>query len=453
MKTLKYILPIALLTLLHSSCKKYLEANADSAQLIPSTVEDVQALLDNSGKMNENSTPAFAEVAADDLFVKDETYNGSPAPVYQWEEYFYKYPTDWAQLYSLVYTANLSLEILQKAKNSGESPATFNNAKGSALFFRGNSYLQLVWVFAKAYDAQTSASDPGIVLRTGSDFNVPSVRSAVSDAYEQVIRDLEAAADLLPAISVSKMRPSKAAAYTALARTYLSMRNYEAMYKYSDMALQIRAELMDFNNTDEVVAGPFPFSEYPYNKEVLFFSSMNNRIAVPYKSPSLSYTDTLLYAQYDQNDKRRTIFFNESNGYHKFNGSFSGNSFLLFSGMATDELYLMRAEGHARAGRVSAAMADLNKLLESRYVTGSFVPLTAATKEEALAFIFTERRKELLMRGLRWMDVKRRNKEGAGIVMTRKLNGKTYTLPPNDNRYALPLPADIVSANIPQNIR
>jgi starch-binding outer membrane protein, SusD/RagB family len=56
----------------------------------------------------------------------------------------------------------------------------------------------------------------------------------------------------------------------------------------------------------------------------------------------------------------------------------------------------------------------------------------------------TERRKELTMRGLRWIDIKRLNKEGAGIVLKRLIGDKTYTLQPNDPRYALPLPADII---------
>lgn len=48
------------------------------------------------------------------------------------------------------------------------------------------------------------------------------------------------------------------------------------------------------------------------------------------------------------------------------------------------------------------------------------------------------------MRGLRWMDLKRLNKDSANIILTRQVNGQTYTLQPNDLRYALPLPEDII---------
>ena len=71
-----------------------------------------------------------------------------------------------------------------------------------------------------------------------------------------------------------------------------------------------------------------------------------------------------------------------------------------------------------------------------------------------MALILLERRKELLMRGLRWMDLKRLNMEGAAITLTRTVNGQVYTLPPNDLRYALPIPEDVIAiSGMQQNPR
>ena len=81
-----------------------------------------------------------------------------------------------------------------------------------------------------------------------------------------------------------------------------------------------------------------------------------------------------------------------------------------------------------------------------------FTPLTALDKEEALKKIRQERRKELLMRGVRWADLKRHNSEGASIELRRVLNGITYTLKPNAPYYALPIPDDIIEqAGVEQN--
>jgi hypothetical protein len=58
------------------------------------------------------------------------------------------------------------------------------------------------------------------------------------------------------------------------------------------------------------------------------------------------------------------------------------------------------------------------------------------------------------MRGTRWTDIKRLNKEGAGISLKRNVNGNSYILPANNLRFALPLPDDIVSlSGMQQNPR
>jgi hypothetical protein len=155
-------------------------------------------------------------------------------------------------------------------------------------------------------------------------------------------------------------------------------------------------------------------------------------------------TDTLLYRSYESNDLRRSAYFKvAADGTTTFKGSYTGSS-KLFSGIAMDELYLMRAECNVRMGNLEAGMADLNHLLGYRYKAGTFIPYVIKNKTEALALILKERRKELLYRGLRWMDLKRLNAEGREILITRKLNGQLITLQPNSNAYALPLPEDII---------
>lgn len=52
------------------------------------------------------------------------------------------------------------------------------------------------------------------------------------------------------------------------------------------------------------------------------------------------------------------------------------------------------------------------------------------------------------------MDIKRLNKEGANITLTRTLNNSVYELLPNDLRSALPIPEDIISlSGMEQNRR
>ncbi|HTM98670.1 MAG TPA: RagB/SusD family nutrient uptake outer membrane protein, partial [Pedobacter sp.] len=90
-----------------------------------------------------------------------------------------------------------------------------------------------------------------------------------------------------------------------------------------------------------------------------------------------------------------------------------------------------------------------------RYKTGTYLPYTIGNTINVLALILAERRKELICRGTRWMDLKRLNLEPANATtLTRNVNGLTYTLLPNSKRYALPIPdEEILISGLPQNIR
>ena len=424
------------------SCKKYLDAKPNKSLVVPSTLNDLQAILDYSSRMNVGTS--YGEASADDYYLNDDDYNSLSDDVkkaYTWENFSYSnYPNDWARVYDVIYPSNLVLEGIAKINPGEENRAQWNNIKGSALVFRALSLLQGAFIFCKAYDEMTADKDPGMVLRLHSDFAAPSRRSTVSETYEQIINDLKEAAPLLPETPVHPVRPSRAAAYGLLARTYLSMRKYDSCQKYATLCLGIQHNLFDFNSITDINA-TFAFPQF--NDEVIMATLINN---VVYYSISQPFTlvDSTLYSSYSDNDLRKYAFFEPAATGYNFKGSYSGTPWELFMGIATDEVYLMRAECYARNGDKEDALNDLNKLLESKWKAGTFVPFESASATDALNLILAERRKELLFRNLRWMDIKRLNKEGANITLTRKVNGKVYTLPPNDNRYALPLPSDII---------
>ena len=173
---------------------------------------------------------------------------------------------------------------------------------------------------------------------------------------------------------------------------------------------------------------------------------------------SLRKTDTLLYNSYAQNDLRKSIFFKTNpGGTHSFKGSYDGSYYydVPFNGIATDEMYLIRAEYFARAGNKDKALLYLNTLLQQRWQTGTFIPLTANNTDELITIILNERRKELTCRNMRWFDIRRLNAEGTYTVMlTRIENGQTFNLPPNDSRYTFLIPPQVISiSGITQNSR
>jgi len=73
-------LVLLLLILVHvSSCKKFLDEVPDSKLTVPTTLPDLQALLDNSSRMNIRQSPSFGEGSSDDYF-----YWMQPITPYRW---------------------------------------------------------------------------------------------------------------------------------------------------------------------------------------------------------------------------------------------------------------------------------------------------------------------------------------------------------------------------------
>ncbi len=440
------------MVLMTMSCKKFLDEKPTNSLAQPQTLSDLQALLDDSQSMNQLRTSAMAEGAADDAFLPPTTYStfgDFEKSVYTWNYIGTYFSNDWSAGYLPVFNANYCLDVVSTIPVTPANQADVNNVIGSAHFYRAYNFLSLACTFTKAYDAATAATDLGLPLRVQSDFNKQSVRSNVQQTYDQVISDAQAAIPLLPALPPHPMRPSKAAAYGLLSRVYLYMRKYDEAYKYADSALKIKSDLMNYNGDTEVgnlTGTALPFKQF--NKETIFYTehSLNTGLV----NPGSARIDTVLYASYAANDQRKKGFFTPADGYQRFKGSYASGT-RLFTGIATDELYLIRAECSARKNDKTGALADLNTLLAKRYVTGT-AAVTATDANDALQKILVERRKELLMRGNRWIDLKRFNKEGANITLTRKAEGKTYTLSPNSQKYALLIPLDVINiSGMPQN--
>lgn len=451
-----YIIIIVLFTyvVFCSGCKKYLEYKSDARLVTPRTLKDIQGILDDGEKMNLRNTPSLGESSADDFFMLPSSLSAQPLTnqqVYQWAPFDIRYGNDWNLGYQAIYNANLSLELLENIERTTANAQGWDNVKGSALFFRSFHFLNLVTQYAKIFDERTAGVDLGIVLRTFSDFNIPSTRSTVLDAYSRIIADLTTSITLLPNYPQSKVRPSKGAAYALLARTYLFMGNYTQARNAVNEALKINSALMDYNADPSI--GPFSATSYVQrlNTETIFYAEQG--LEIVNHGTSRSRIDSVLVSSYAAADLRKNVFFNMISGYAQFRGNYTGNTNVFFSGIATDELYLIRAECNAYLGEIALAMTDVNDLLRKRWNKSiPFVPVSAVSQKEALSKVRLERRKELLMRGLRWVDLKRYNREGENITIFRNIGGKLISLPPNDPRYALPIPVDVIEqSGIPQN--
>lgn len=443
------------------ACKKssFLNARPDQSLVIPETLGDIQALLDNDLAMNGvglgGVVPALGEAGTNDYIVNEDDlytfFNPLESNAYIWQPQVFngEHINDWNLPYKAVFYANIALDQLANIQRTNGNAIAWDNVKGSALFYRAFMFYQLAQVFAAPYDSTTATTAWGIPLQLHADISEQVQRSSLQQTYDRIITDLETAIPLLPATALFATRPSQTSCYALLAKLYLTTGDYTNAGKYAGEALQLQNNLLDYNTLDGSSSFPIP----QMNEETIFMA------VLVWHDIIFTYTagvDTALYNSYANNDLRKQLFFTEgaTNNTMFFRGSYITGD--LFGGIATDELYLIKAETEARAGNTTVALHELNMLLQHRYATGTFIPLQTTDANEVLNMVLAERRKELLMRGIRWTDLRRLNREGRFTAsLIRNVKGITYSLPANDRRYTYPIPDEVIQFNpgMPQNPR
>ena len=306
--------------------------------------------------------------------------------------------------------------------------------------------------FSLPYAAE-NLQKPGIIIPTETDVNVSTKRSNIQDTYQKIISDLEEATNMLPDVSGQQTRPSKLAVYALLARIYLSMGDYTKAYQYADNALKQYSVLLDYNTISATPAFPFPTYQQKH-PEIIFYAS-----AVTYGSflSTRMQAAKELFDRYQANDLRRSLFYRSTATDNFFRGYYTGVNASIFAGLATNEVYLIRAEAAARTNLIAGAMSDLNTLLRKRWKNGTpYTDLTASNETDALRQILIEKRKELPFTGtVRWQDLRRLNMDSRfAMTLTRDHNGTLYSIGPQDKRYVYPIPdTEILLNDVEQNER
>jgi hypothetical protein len=455
---IQHLLFLPLFLALFFSCKKqehWLDKKSNKSDAVPTTLEDFQALLDNANAMNQ-TYPSYPYMSADNLVVPYTSWQSRTATernLYIWASDVYEgeQAYDWNFTYRMIFQSNVVLAGLEKIAVTLQNQQLWNQLKGAAHFYRAQGFFNLLQEFAKPYDQASASSDLGVPLRLTPDVNITPPRSSVAECYMQVIEDLQKAEQLTPAVPQFQSRPSKPAANGLLARVFLFMHDYSKAASYASTALSFTSNLIDFNSLNATTG--FPFAAFPANREIIFYAESSVYVML---LPANYTVDSNLYRSYAANDLRRTIFYTAgSGGAVSFKGQYTAKT-NFFAGLAVNEMYLVLAESKARLGDVTGAMADLNTLLSKRWKSGTFAPFTASTQDAALSIVIAERRKELpFTASLRWSDCRRLNKDTRfAITLTRMLNGITYTLPPNHDKYVLPIPdPEIKLTGISQNPR
>lgn len=438
-----------------TACKdSWLEAKPDKALILPRSLKDYQALLDNTAEFNNQLTGGLGEVGAGDFFLSDNDYLSLASPLerntYLWKKdnmYEGEPNPEWSYAYERILKINIVLEGLDKMERAG-AEEQWNQLRGSALFYRALDYFNLAQLFCQPYVGREASSALGLPLRLNANVNEKKGRSNLGDTYLQMIEDLEEAYDLLPSQQDYKTRPTKDAADGLLARIYLSMGNYERALFHSSRFLSNHDELIDYNDLNANANFPITIlsKEVVFHGNIMMYTSLLN---------SRHQVSKELFDSYAFDDLRRNVFFvSTADSVIRFKGSYAGSR-NFFVGIATDEQYLIKAECLVRGQNIIEGLNVLNDLLKNRWKKGTYIDFATNDADESLRFVLQERRKQLLSRGLRWADLRRLNFDPRfEVSLTRTANGMSHVLLPNEPRYTLPIPDDEMLNNpIEQNPR
>jgi hypothetical protein len=434
-----------------TSCKKYLNEVSDRSLAVLTTIDQYQQLL-NQNALYVNA-PTIVEYGTDDFYIYHDAWYSSiylNKNSYVWENDIYEGNTsavatqDWRYPYEAIYYANVVLDGMEDISITENEKIKFNEIKGHAYFMRAYQHYLLQELYGQPYKPETANTDLGIPLKLTADLSEKVFRATVENTFKQIISDSEKALSLvsLDYQEVNRRNPSKATIYAFLSRIYLTMQEYELSLTHSNKCLSYYDKLLNYNDLKPNYVMPFPD-----NKEVLFTS--RQRGSGGFLTSSNTYIDSTLYGSYEQYDLRKEVFFqlNKVSGKPFIKSMYSGTIFPSAS-LATDEVYLNRAECKARLGDPEGALVDLNALLVNRYLKDHFSPLDLISVSDVLGKVLEERRKEMVFRGTRWTDLRRLNQDSQrAITLKRVLGNNEYFLPPNSPRYTYPIPLNEVARN------
>lgn len=434
-----------LIGLVVSGCEDFLDAKPDMSLVVPDQLTEFQAILDAEPRQM-NYSAKIPLLGSDEMMLGSAAFprlNQEEICSYRWSGDYYAvndFGTDWVFLYQAIYYANVVLEGMRDFDPQNEGERQFaKRLEGSAKFYRAWGHFQLMQIYAPPFDPEAE-SQPGIPIREFADINISTGLSNQREVIDFILKDLEEAIFQLPLTSDLKTRPSQWAVEALKSRIYLQIQDYENAFEAGSNALEIGRVLMDFNALP--TGGTYKFPRF--NPEVIFHANVPSSGFTFYRE---QWIDPSLYALYESDDLRKTVLFTLSRiaGRYNFTARYSGD-FFDWGGLAVDEVVLNRAEAGARTGRDDQALDDLNYLLGNRYRTG-FTPMNLLGKD-LLDKILEERRKELVFRGIRWMDLRRLNQDpDYSQTLTRTIGSETYSLAPGGTGYTIPIPPRELTTN------
>jgi len=459
----KIIIPVlGLLALAMPSCKKYLDL-VPKGQLLVETAQDyydfvsypgrgyivlnLQYLSDNNwirefNVIGANKTLDVVHFTGDTVENRVNLISSS-----NFYSRAYLYISRWNTIISQVDEARgeESIRVLAKAE---------------AKVFRAFDYFHLINTYAKAYHPGTAATDGGVPMMYTYDLEATPKKGTVKEAYDLIQKDLDEAIPHLQATPKDPYHPSLAFAWALKAKVHLFKREWSEAKDAALKSLSYNDKLIDLVDLSAKGGPTVVNTPAAANPEVLSLMFVQGYNEMNFAWQWLISPE--LVQLFGTNDARYNLFFRNTNGSYMDLGSGAAywqSTFTQFFyptvGMKTGDVYLILAEAYARENNISGAMDYLNRLRKKRILDATAEIPVPATAQEAMQYIITERRKELLFGFNRFFDLKRYNLdpeyaktiERKFPVVNQTVPQQTYTIKPNSRLYVIPFPADVLKLN------
>ena len=394
----------------------------------------------------------------------------------------------YASLYQIIASCNFYLDYVPRvvAATTDENKLNdLNTYTGEVYAIRALAYSELLKCYCKAYKPETAERELGVVLRTTTHDKQPLPRASLYDSYQQVIKDLERAEELLDEDNdaYSSAFVTRAMALALHARVALYMEDWQSAVKYSTELIESRNFAL--SSAVSYYTNNMTYFDYMWNYDVateiiwrigFTTTSYGGALGQSFLGFNVDYTyyyPDYVPAQwvldlYSNSDMRySSYFYTLPTGYNhglqwpllvKYFGNqdFINNALIYHTVMPKPfrlaEQYLIRAEALCRqqTPNFSAASKDINTLRAARIVSGGGVNLTADNYIEQIA---AERVRELYMEGFRLHDFKRWGelyRGGEGFTRTPQSNslteGSSLSVKADDPLFVWPIPIHEIEA-------
>lgn len=334
--------------------------------------------------------------------------------------------------YKLILNANILLENVDKVTRTDEN--LYVGIKGEALCFRAFSHFQLVQLYGKRYQAGATNTQLGVPYRKTSETS-EIARNTVEECYQFINQDLDEAIELMKNYKAKALTHfSLKVAYGIKARVMLAQQNYSEAAKYADLAIQeAEREGHKLMQTEKEIMSGFAstltdtkeaiWAADTQDDQTVYFYSFYAYMSWNFNASAIRAVprciNSQLYDKIADTDIRKqwwdptgkaevpaSNFKRFPYQNRKFTAKNPDSAVGDFAFMRISELYLMKAEALARAGKIQDAQQTLTTFALTR--DPEYKP-TSTTAEQLAEEIMIQRRIELWGEGFRFTDLKRLN--------------------------------------------